>query len=81
MSDEGKLFVGGLSFDTNEQSLEDVFSKYGQISEGKRLTVGYWEQCKKIYISGGPLFEHALNDTRLARLPCVSIVFKYNFSV
>lgn len=34
-SDEGKLFVGGLSFDTNEQSLEQVFSKYGQISEGK----------------------------------------------
>ncbi|KAG7487988.1 hypothetical protein MATL_G00029480 [Megalops atlanticus] len=33
MSDEGKLFVGGLSFDTNEQALEDVFSKYGQISE------------------------------------------------
>ncbi|KAM6189245.1 cold-inducible RNA-binding protein isoform 2-T2 [Sarcoramphus papa] len=32
-SDEGKLFVGGLSFDTNEQSLEQVFSKYGQISE------------------------------------------------
>uniref|UniRef100_A0A8C7QPL2 RRM domain-containing protein n=1 Tax=Oncorhynchus mykiss TaxID=8022 RepID=A0A8C7QPL2_ONCMY len=24
-----KLFVGGLSFDTNEQSLENVFSKYG----------------------------------------------------
>ncbi|XP_043577188.1 cold-inducible RNA-binding protein-like isoform X1 [Chiloscyllium plagiosum] len=33
MSDEGKLFVGGLNFDTNEQSLESVFSKYGQISE------------------------------------------------
>ncbi|XP_040177459.1 cold-inducible RNA-binding protein B-like [Rana temporaria] len=32
-SDEGKLFVGGLSFDTNEQSMEDVFGKYGQISE------------------------------------------------
>ncbi|XP_060227087.1 cold-inducible RNA-binding protein isoform X1 [Meriones unguiculatus] len=32
-SDEGKLFVGGLSFDTNEQALEQVFSKYGQISE------------------------------------------------
>jgi len=31
--DEGKLFVGGLSFDTTEQSLEDVFTKYGQISE------------------------------------------------
>lgn len=49
MSDEGKLFVGGLSFDTNEQSLEDVFSKYGQISEGKQLTVGYWVQCKKCF--------------------------------
>uniref|UniRef100_A0A2I2Y8M4 Cold inducible RNA binding protein n=1 Tax=Gorilla gorilla gorilla TaxID=9595 RepID=A0A2I2Y8M4_GORGO len=37
-SDEGKLFVGGLSFDTNEQSLEQVFSKYGQISEVCRWT-------------------------------------------
>ncbi|NP_001279254.1 cold-inducible RNA-binding protein-like [Callorhinchus milii] len=33
MSDEGKLFVGGLSFSTDEQSLEEVFSEYGQISE------------------------------------------------
>ncbi|XP_067884254.1 cold-inducible RNA-binding protein B-like [Heterodontus francisci] len=33
MSEEGKLFVGGLNFDTDEQSLEEVFSKYGQISE------------------------------------------------
>ncbi|XP_073542159.1 cold-inducible RNA-binding protein B isoform X1 [Phyllobates terribilis] len=32
-SDEGKLFIGGLSFDTDEQSLEQVFNKYGQISE------------------------------------------------
>lgn len=35
MSDEGKLFVGGLSFDTTEQSLEEAFSKYGVISNGK----------------------------------------------
>lgn len=33
MGDEGKLFVGGLNFDTDEQALEDVFCKYGQISE------------------------------------------------
>ncbi|XP_028672069.1 cold inducible RNA binding protein b [Erpetoichthys calabaricus] len=33
MSDEGKLFVGGLSFETSERSLEDVFSKYGHVSE------------------------------------------------
>ncbi|XP_040273492.1 cold-inducible RNA-binding protein B-like isoform X2 [Bufo bufo] len=33
MSDEGKLFVGGLSFDTDEKNLETVFCKYGQISE------------------------------------------------
>lgn len=39
-SDEGKLFVGGLSFDTNEQSLEQVFSKYGQISEGEGAARG-----------------------------------------
>ncbi|XP_067841313.1 cold-inducible RNA-binding protein B-like [Heptranchias perlo] len=33
MSEEGKLFIGGLNFDTDEQALEEVFSKYGQISE------------------------------------------------
>ncbi|XP_073403296.1 cold-inducible RNA-binding protein B-like isoform X2 [Dendrobates tinctorius] len=32
-SDEGKLFIGGLSFDTDEQNLEQVFSKYGQVAE------------------------------------------------
>lgn len=35
MSDEGKLFIGGLSFDTTEQSLEDAFSKYGVITNGE----------------------------------------------
>ncbi|XP_069000341.1 cold-inducible RNA-binding protein B-like [Embiotoca jacksoni] len=33
MSDEGKLFVGGLSFDTNEESLAAAFSKYGTIEK------------------------------------------------
>ncbi|XP_051551310.1 cold-inducible RNA-binding protein B-like isoform X1 [Myxocyprinus asiaticus] len=33
MSDEGKLFIGGLSYDTNEQSLEEAFSKYGTIAK------------------------------------------------
>ena len=41
-SDEGKLFVGGLSFDTTEQSLEDVFAKYGQIAEGKLKIHSLW---------------------------------------
>ncbi|KAE8631750.1 hypothetical protein XENTR_v10001291 [Xenopus tropicalis] len=31
--DEGKLFVGGLNFETTEESLEQVFSKYGQVAE------------------------------------------------
>lgn len=45
-SDEGKLFVGGLSFDTNEQSLEQVFSKYGQISEGKIAVSSCGDSCE-----------------------------------
>lgn len=34
--DEGKLFIGGLSFDTNEQNLEQLFSPYGDIAEGEK---------------------------------------------
>ncbi|XP_029283058.1 cold-inducible RNA-binding protein B-like [Cottoperca gobio] len=33
MSDEGKLFIGGLSFDTDEESLTAAFSKYGSIEK------------------------------------------------
>ncbi|XP_069743291.1 uncharacterized protein [Narcine bancroftii] len=33
MSEDGKLFVGGLNIDTNEQALEEQFSKYGQVTE------------------------------------------------
>ncbi|AWP04196.1 putative cold-inducible RNA-binding protein A-like isoform 2 [Scophthalmus maximus] len=33
MSDEGKLFVGGLSFDTTEDSLSAAFGKYGTIEK------------------------------------------------
>ncbi|EGW06112.1 Putative RNA-binding protein 3 [Cricetulus griseus] len=32
-SEEGKLFVGGLNFNTDEQALEDHFSSFGPISE------------------------------------------------
>ncbi|CAL9688816.1 unnamed protein product [Knipowitschia caucasica] len=33
MSDEGKLFIGGLSFDTNEDTLAAAFGKYGSIEK------------------------------------------------
>jgi len=33
MSDEGKLFIGGLSFETDEDSLAAAFSKYGSVEK------------------------------------------------
>lgn len=36
-SEEGKLFVGGLNFDTDEQGLEQHFSAFGPISEGNTI--------------------------------------------
>lgn len=34
-AEEGKLFVGGLNYDTDEQGLEQHFSSFGPISEGE----------------------------------------------
>ncbi|XP_043946584.1 RNA-binding protein 3-like isoform X4 [Protopterus annectens] len=33
MGDEGKLFVGNLSFRTDDRTLEDLFCKFGTLSE------------------------------------------------
>lgn len=32
-SDLGKLFIGGISWDTNEDRLKDYFSTYGEVVE------------------------------------------------
>nr|XP_043620967.1 heterogeneous nuclear ribonucleoprotein 1-like [Erigeron canadensis] len=32
-SDEGKLFIGGIAWDTTEETLSDYFSKYGVVSQ------------------------------------------------
>ena len=50
-SEEGKLFVGGLNFNTDERALEDHFSSFGPISEGEK-----WARCvmgglwKKVWV-------------------------------
>ncbi|XP_050245100.1 uncharacterized protein LOC126693234 [Quercus robur] len=32
-SDEGKLFIGGIAWDTNEEILTEYFTQYGQITQ------------------------------------------------
>lgn len=32
-SDHGKLFIGGISWDTNEERLKEYFSAYGDVVE------------------------------------------------
>lgn len=32
-SDNGKLFIGGISWDTNEERLREYFSTYGEVKE------------------------------------------------
>ncbi|KAL0437343.1 UNVERIFIED_CONTAM: Heterogeneous nuclear ribonucleoprotein 1 [Sesamum radiatum] len=31
-SDEGKIFIGGIGWDTTEERLKDHFSRYGEVS-------------------------------------------------
>lgn len=33
-----KLFVGGLSFDTNDGGLKDAFAQFGEVTEAKVIT-------------------------------------------
>ncbi len=33
-----KLYVGNLSWNTNDQSLQDAFSRFGEIAEAKVIT-------------------------------------------
>lgn len=33
----GKIFVGGLDFDIDEEEFEKIFSKFGKITEGSTL--------------------------------------------
>ena len=52
-----KLFVGGLSYSTNNQSLNDLFSKYGQVTSATVITDKYTNQSK------GFGFVEMVNDT------------------
>ena len=55
-SEEGKLFVGGLNFNTDERALEDHFSSFGPISEGEKwarcVMGGLWKKVRVPCISG-----------------------------
>lgn len=42
----GKLFIGGLNTETTEKALEQYFSKYGRIMEGRDLNVMHYNACK-----------------------------------
>ena len=39
-SEKSKLFVGSLSWDTDDRSLEEAFGKYGRVSECECLSRG-----------------------------------------
>ncbi|KAF3974485.1 hypothetical protein CMV_002188 [Castanea mollissima] len=32
-SDEGKLFIGGIAWDTSEETLTEYFTQYGQVTQ------------------------------------------------
>jgi RNA recognition motif-containing protein len=33
----GKIFVGGLDFDIDEEEFEKIFAKFGKVTEGNSL--------------------------------------------
>ncbi|GAU36032.1 hypothetical protein TSUD_208010 [Trifolium subterraneum] len=54
-----KLFVGGISYSTDEQSLRDAFSRYGEELHGRRVRVNYANERPRTYGGGGGSYGNA----------------------
>ncbi|XP_019160473.1 PREDICTED: heterogeneous nuclear ribonucleoprotein 1-like [Ipomoea nil] len=68
MEQQIKPFVGGLSHDTNEQTLRDYFSKYGEIKSSKTIRnriTGSGRGFGFIVFPDSSLVEHVLSDTHV----------------
>lgn len=63
--DKGKLFVGGISFETTEETLKEYFSKYGDVQEAlicKDRATGNARGFGFVLFSDPSLVDRALQD-------------------
>ncbi|XP_019182506.1 PREDICTED: RNA-binding protein Musashi homolog 2-like [Ipomoea nil] len=68
MEQQIKLFVGGLSHGTNEQTLRDYFSKYGEIRSSETIRdriTGLDRGFGFIAFTDNSVVEHVLSDTHV----------------
>lgn len=80
--DQAKLFVGGISWDTNEETLRDHFRKYGDVVDSvimKDRNTGSTRGFGFVLFSDSSASDKALRDKHVISGRTVSFSFNLTF--
>lgn len=81
-SDNGKLFIGGISWDTSEERLKDYFSAYGEVVEAvimKDRTTGRARGFGFIVFADRSVAERVITEKHNIDGRMVSFELNHNF--
>jgi RNA-binding protein Musashi len=82
-SDQGKLFIGGISWDTNEEKLKEHFSNYGDVlntSVMREKNTGKPRGFGFVVFSDPSVLDRVLEDKHVIDGRTVGFVFSFSFS-
>lgn len=81
-SDEGKLFIGGIAWDTTEENLRDYFGQYGEVTQTvimRDKTTGRPRGFGFVVFSDPSVLDTVLNDKHTIDGRMVLPLYHLNF--
>lgn len=82
-SDDGKLFIGGIAWDTTEDKLTDYFTRYGDVSQVvimRDKTTGRPRGFGFVIFSDPSILDQVLQDKHTIDGRTVSLPFNYIYT-